>query len=89
MIKQKKTPQRLCSGCQTFQDKKAMIRIVKTPTGEVAVDPVGKAAGRGGYVCRNVECIKKAQACKGLERALKTAVPAAIYENLMKLQTPS
>jgi len=89
MIKQKKTPQRLCSGCQTFQDKRTMTRIVRTPTGEIAIDPGGKAAGRGGYVCKTEECIKKAQSCKGLERALKFAVPAAIYENLLKQLNPS
>lgn len=82
MIKPKKTPQRLCSGCQAFHDKKAMTRIVRTPDGEVVLDPTGKAAGRGGYVCRNSECIKRAMSGKGLERALKTAVPSSIYELL-------
>lgn len=79
MIKKKKTPLRLCSGCQTFQDKKSMTRVVRSPNGEVTLDPGGKAAGRGGYVCRNEECIRKAQTGKGLERALKTAVPTEIY----------
>ena len=82
MIKPKKTPQRLCSGCQAFQDKKAMVRVVRTPVGEIVIDPSGKAAGRGGYVCRNAECIKKACSGKGLDRALKAAVPATIYEVL-------
>lgn len=82
MIKPKKTPQRLCSGCQTFQDKKALVRIVRTPSGEVVIDPSGKAPGRGAYVCRNAECVHKAAAGKGLERALKTAVPAAVYDML-------
>jgi hypothetical protein len=89
MIKQKKTPKRLCSGCQTFQDKKAMVRIVRTPTGEVIVDPSGKAPGRGGYVCKNVECIQKARTGKGLERALKSAVPVAVYDSLVKILEPS
>ena len=88
MIKQKKTPQRLCSGCQAFHDKKAMTRVVRKPDGEVVLDPTGKAAGRGGYVCRNAECIKRAMAGKGLERALKTAMPSSIYELLLK-QTES
>ena len=82
MIKQKKSPKRLCSGCQTFQDKKAMVRIVRTPTGEVVVDPTGKAPGRGGYVCKNAECIQKARSGKGLERALKTAVSTTVYDSL-------
>ena len=89
MIKQKKSPKRLCSGCQTFQDKKAMVRIVRTPTGEVVVDPTGKAPGRGGYVCKNAECIQQARSGKGLERALKTAVPATVYDSLTTLLNPS
>ena len=88
MIKQKKTPQRLCSGCQAFQDKKAMTRVVRTPEGAVVLDPTGKAAGRGGYVCKNPDCIKRAMSGKGLDRALKTAVPAAIYELLLKQSDP-
>ena len=89
MIKQKKSPKRLCSGCQTFQDKKAMVRIVRTPTGEVVVDPTGKAPGRGGYVCKNAECIQQARSGKGLERALKTSVPATVYDSLSALLNPS
>ena len=85
MLKPKKSPQRLCSGCQTFQDKKVMIRIVRTPTGEVIIDPSGKAPGRGGYVCRNGECLKKACSGKGLDRALKTSVPPAVYD-ILKVQ---
>ena len=59
-----------------------MVRIVRTPSGEVVIDPTGKAPGRGGYVCRNAECIKRACTCKGLDRALKTSVPSTIYEIL-------
>ncbi len=88
MIKQKKSPKRLCSGCQTFQDKKAMVRIVRTPTGEVVVDPTGKAPGRGGYVCKNADCIQQARSGKGLERALKTAVPSTVYDSLTILLNP-
>ena len=88
MIKQKKSPKRLCSGCQIFQDKKAMVRIVRTPTGEVVVDPTGKAPGRGGYVCKNADCIQQARSGKGLERALKTAVPATVYDSLTILLNP-
>ena len=89
MIKQKKSPKRLCSGCQTFQDKKAMVRVVRTPTGEVVVDPTGKAPGRGGYVCKNAECIQQARSGKGLERALKTSVPVTVYDSLTTLLNPS
>lgn len=82
MIKPRKIPQRLCSGCQAFQDKKSLIRIVRTPSGEIVIDPSGKAPGRGAYVCRNAGCISKAAAGKGLDRALKAPVPAAVYDAL-------
>ena len=89
MIKPKKTPQRLCSGCQAFHDKKAMTRVVRKPDGEVALDPTGKAAGRGGYVCKSADCIQRAKTGKGLDRALKTAVPSSIYELLLTQIEPS
>ena len=89
MIKPKKTPQRLCSGCQAFHDKKAMTRVVRKPDGEVALDLTGKAAGRGGYVCKSADCIQRAKTGKGLDRALKTAVPSSIYELLLTQIEPS
>jgi len=66
-----------------------MTRIVRSPAGEVLIDPTGKAPGRGGYVCRNAECIKRACAGKGLERALKTAVPSSVYDVLKAQTEPS
>ena len=89
MIRPKKKPQRLCSGCQTFQDKKSLIRIVRSPSGEIVIDPTGKAPGRGAYVCRNAECAAKAASGKGLDRALKASVPAMIYDTLKAQFNPS
>ena len=65
-----------------------MVRIVRTPTGEVVIDPTGKAPGRGAYVCRTAECIQQARSGKGLERALKTSVPAIVYDTLMAQLKP-
>ena len=48
MQKQRKIPQRQCVGCRTMKDKKALVRIVKTPEGEICVDATGKKSGRGG-----------------------------------------
>ena len=58
------------------------MRIVRSPEGEFSVDLTGKKAGRGAYICASMECLKKAQKSKGLERSLKTAIPADIYQNL-------
>ena len=60
MIKQKKIPQRKCIACQERDSKKGLTRIVKTKEGEIFLDPTGKANGRGAYICKDVECMKKA-----------------------------
>ena len=82
MQKQRKIPQRQCVGCRTMKDKKALVRIVKTPEGEICVDATGKKSGRGAYVCRNPECLRKARKSRALERAFETAIPAEVYDAL-------
>ena len=52
-MKTKKIPLRMCTGCMEMKPKKELIRVVKSPEGEVSVDLKGKSAGRGAYVCRN------------------------------------
>ncbi len=64
--------------------KKELIRIIKTPEGEILLDPTGKKNGRGAYVCRSGECLKRAVKNKGLERAFKMAVPKEVYDGLAK-----
>lgn len=51
----KKQPVRTCIGCKEAKDKRELIRIVRTPEGEILVDPTGKKSGRGAYICRNLE----------------------------------
>ena len=82
MQKQRKIPQRQCVGCRTMKDNKARVRIVKTPEGEICVDATGKKSGRGAYVCRNPECLRKARKSRALERAFETAIPAEVYDAL-------
>ena len=67
----KKVPQRKCVGCGEMKDKKSLLRIVRSPEGEISLDLTGKKSGRGAYVCRSRECIKKAVKEKRLERALE------------------
>lgn len=67
----KKIPKRICVGCKETKDKKELIRIVRTPDGEVKIDPTGKMSGRGAYICCNIECLRTALAGKYLERALQ------------------
>ena len=61
MQKVKKIPQRQCVGCREMKDKRALIRAVKSPQGEVSLDFTGKKPGRGAYVCPNSECLKRAR----------------------------
>lgn len=79
---QKKIPMRMCVGCREMRPKKELIRIVRSPEGEVHADPTGKAAGRGAYVCRNAECLARAQKIRALERALEHKVEPAVFERL-------
>ena len=82
MQKPRKIPQRQCVGCREMKDKKALIRVVKSPENEISLDFVGKKPGRGAYVCRDVECLKKARKTRALERAFSTAIPPEVYDAL-------
>lgn len=78
----KKFPQRQCIGCGEMKNKKEMIRILKTPEGEFALDSTGRKNGRGAYLCPAMDCLKKAIKSKGLERSFKMAIPKEVYEAL-------
>lgn len=84
-MKLKKVPQRMCVACQQMKNKKELIRIVLSPTGEVSIDTTGKKSGRGAYLCLNKECVLKAQKNKNLEKVLKSAVPQEIYTQLLEM----
>ena len=73
---------RMCVGCREMKPKKELLRVVKTPEGEVLIDPTGKKSGRGAYICASSACLAKARKQKQLERAFECAVDAAAYEAL-------
>ena len=79
---QKKIPQRQCMGCRERMDKKNLIRVVRTPEGNVQLDFSGKLNGRGAYICPKAECLKKAQRSKALDRSLDLSIPEDIYQRL-------
>ena len=81
---QKKIPQRQCMGCRERKEKKAMIRVVRCTDGSVSLDFSGKLNGRGAYVCPDLECLRKAQKSKALERSLEVAIPQEVYDRLEK-----
>ena len=80
MPKVKKIPQRQCVGCREMKDKKALLRVVKSPEGQVSLDFTWKKSGRGAYVCHDVECLRRARKSRALERAFSTAIPAEVYD---------
>lgn len=82
LLKPKKIPQRQCVGCRTMKNKKDLIRVVKSPEGEISLDFTGKKSGRGAYVCPSADCLARARKSKALERAFETAIPAEVYEAL-------
>ena len=79
---EKKIPMRQCLGCREMKPKRELIRVVRSPEGEISLDFKGKSPGRGAYVCPRPDCLKKAVKAKAIERALNAAIPAEIYERL-------
>ena len=84
MARLKHKPQRTCIVCQEANDKRELVRIVRTPEGKVTVDPTGKANGRGAYLCRKAECIEQGLLKGRVNRALQVELSAA---ELSALQT--
>ena len=80
----KKIPMRKCIGCGESKEKKQLIRVIRTPEGEILLDRTGRANGRGAYLCNDPACLRTAEKKRSLNRALKTAVPPEIYAALEK-----
>jgi len=76
-MRRKHVPQRTCVGCRKVRPKRELIRIIRTPTGEVEIDETGKKSGRGAYLCRNRTCWEIALAKGYVGHALKTAIKPA------------
>ena len=81
---QKKIPMRQCLGCREMKPKKELIRVVRSPEGLISLDFKGKAPGRGAYLCRSGECLKKAVKSKALERAFSAQIPQDVYDRLQR-----
>ena len=81
-MKQKKIPMRMCVGCREMKNKRELIRVVRSPEGEISLDATGKKSGRGAYVCGSAECLEKAIKIKALERALEKKLDPDVVEAL-------
>ena len=88
MQKPRKIPQRQCLGCREMKNKRDLIRVVRSPEGEISLDFKGKKPGRGAYVCPDPVCLAKVRKSRALERAFETAIPAEVYDQ-MEAQMPS
>lgn len=73
---------RRCTGCGEHFPKKELIRIVRTPEGEILLDEIGKRSGRGAYICKKISCLKKARKAKRLESSLEVSIPNEVYDRL-------
>ncbi len=73
---------RMCTGCGEMFNKRELVRVVKSPEGEVSLDLTGKKSGRGAYVCKNIECLKKARKKKAFERAFSMQIEDAVYDKM-------
>ena len=70
----KRVPMRMCTGCREMKPKAELVRIVKSPEGVIALDLVGKAPGRGAYVCSSAACLKRSRKTRALERVFSSPV---------------
>ena len=81
-VKPRKIPMRMCVGCREMKPKGMLLRVVKPQEGDAHIDRVGKAPGRGAYVCNSIECLKKAQKTRALDRALETKIEENVFLQL-------
>ncbi|MDI6870393.1 MAG: YlxR family protein [Bacillota bacterium] len=79
---QRRVPMRTCVGCRIQRSKKELVRVVRTPEGDVVIDRTGKKAGRGAYLCPQTECLEVARKSKALERALEREISPRVWEEL-------
>ncbi len=81
-VKQKKIPMRQCLGCNEHKPKKELLRVLRTPEGEIALDFVGKQSGRGAYICYDLKCLKRARKSGRIDHNLGVQIPNEIYDKM-------
>ena len=78
----RKIPTRRCMGCGEHFPKNTLIRVLRTPEGEITLDLVGKKSGRGAYICKSASCLKKARKARRIESSLECTIPDEVYERM-------
>ncbi|MBR0113339.1 MAG: YlxR family protein [Clostridia bacterium] len=82
MAVRRSVPMRKCTGCNEMKPKKELVRVVRSPEGEISIDLTGKKPGRGAYVCKSKECLEKARKAKRLQKAFSCEIPDEIFEKM-------
>ena len=85
MEKVKKIPMRQCLGCNEHKPKRELIRVVRTPEGEVVADLTGKKNGRGAYLCHSESCLRRVQKSKRAEKVLECPSPDEVYDSIARV----
>ena len=80
--KQRKIPLRQCLGCNERKPKKELLRVVRTPEGEIELDFNGKRSGRGAYICHDVKCLRKARKSGRIGKNLECEIPDEVYDRM-------
>ncbi|MBQ7326564.1 MAG: YlxR family protein [Clostridia bacterium] len=78
----RKIPTRRCTGCGEHFPKNTLIRVLRTPEGEILLDLTGKKNGRGAYICKSASCLKKARKSRRIETSLGVAISEELYEKM-------
>ncbi len=82
-MKPRKIPMRMCLGCGEMKPKMELIRVVRSPEGDISLDFKGKAAGRGAYICRSTECLEKARKARRFEKSFSCRIEESVYEVML------
>lgn len=80
--KKRKLPMRQCLGCNEHIPKRELLRVVRSPEGEVSLDFTGKKNGRGAYICRDVKCLRRARKARRLDHNLGCEIPDEVYAGM-------
>ncbi len=81
-MKVRKIPMRMCLGCGEMKPKKELVRIVRSPEGDISIDLTGKKSGRGAYICKNAECLEKARKARKLEKSFSCQIEQSVYDTM-------
>lgn len=81
-MKKRKIPERQCLGCNEHKPKSELLRVVRSPQGEISLDFTGKKSGRGAYICRSLRCLQKARKSGRIGKNLDCAIPDEVYDSM-------